>query len=68
MVVVVVVISVVVVAVVVVVVLVLVVAVVVVVVVERRNFLRKAGEGREFSKVIRDSDWMGREVSEPQNG
>ena len=52
----------------VVVVLVLVVAVVVVVVVERRNFLRKAGEGREFSKVIRDSDWMGREVSEPQNG
>ena len=70
MVVVVVVISVVVVAVVVVVlvlVLVLVVAVVVVVV-ERRNFLRKAGEGREFSKVIRDSDWMGREVSEPQNG
>ena len=67
MVVVVVVISVVVVAV-VVVVLVLVVAVVVVVVVERRNFLRKAGEGREFSKVIRDSDWMGREVSEPQNG
>ena len=66
MVVVVVVISVVVVAV-VVVVLVLVVAVVVVVV-ERRNFLRKAGEGREFSKVIRDSDWMGREVSEPQNG
>ena len=67
MVVIVVVISVVVVAVVVVVVLVLVVAVVVVVV-ERRNFLRKAGEGREFSKVIRDSDWMGREVSEPQNG
>ena len=51
----------------VVVVLVLMVAVVVVVVVERRNFLRKAGEGREFSKVIRDSDWMGREVSEPQN-
>ena len=50
------------------VVVVLVLVVAVVVVVERRNFLRKAGEGREFSKVIRDSDWMGREVSEPQNG